>query len=85
MNTVTQEGVTKSQRGVSVSVTTGSGIKGAVLNVSRHYDKKTMRLDANGKTFDTQEEAWDFALERGYTRLYFTDRALRQLRVERGR
>lgn len=80
MNTCTQEGVTVSQPGMSVSFTTGTGMTGVILNVSRHYrnlpnefgGKGRFKLcDANGKVFKTQDEAKQYALEHGYIREWF--------------
>lgn len=60
-----------------VSVTTGAGIVGAVLNVYRFRSNgrplpghKMIKGDAYGRPFPTQEDAFRFALERGYTQPY---------------
>lgn len=89
--TVTQEGVTASQPGTCVSVTTGCGK--VVLHVSRSYDIPNVfggrgvakPLDCNGMEFESSEAAWAFALERGYSRRYYTSRELRARRVKEAR
>lgn len=58
----------------SVSVTTGSGISGARLNVTRHLEPSRdavtrfvmLRGDADGRMFATSEEAFAYAHDRGY-------------------
>lgn len=60
----------------SVSCTTGSDIKGAVLNVGKHYllssEYKIRRGDGDGRLFPNSDAAWAFALERGYTQQFVT-------------
>lgn len=86
--TVTQEGVTNLQPGISISVTTGSGLNGkAVLYVSRHYPiiNKRQKFADCGRHFSNEDEAWAFALERGYVRRYYTNPALRKMRLARAK
>lgn len=93
IGTCTQNGMTQSQPGTSVSCTTGAGINGAILHVSRHYP--TLRnqwggrgvskpLDCDGMHFATCEAAHKFARERGYTREFFTPADLRARHVANG-
>lgn len=91
---VTVEGMVKSQPGTSVSYTmhcqeTGDKV---VLSVTRNYRDlknsfggrgRSKLLDANGKVFDTFEEAQCFAAERGYLQEYFPSKALRDGRKAR--
>lgn len=91
LTTVTQEGVTLSQPGVCASVMTGCGK--CVLHVSRAYEVRNVfggvgvhkPLDCDGMEFDTSEQAWSFALARGYVRRYYTSRELRARRVKEAR
>lgn len=85
-NTVTQEGVTASQPPVSVSCTIPWNHGRVRLNVCRHYSllhnhlggfSKIKPLDGDGKMFDTSDEAWQWALEHGYIREYFTHPEMR--------
>lgn len=73
----------------SVSLTTGTGIEGAILNVARHVrfgDRYVIQhASHNGLLFASSDEAWQFALERGYIVEYFTSPELRARRVARGR
>lgn len=79
--TVTQNGMTVSQPGTSVSVTnfTRDGQRVAILNVTRSYNVRNKfggiglakPLDNHGKVFQNSDEAWQFAFERGYTRKFF--------------
>lgn len=91
-NTVTQDGMTDRQPGTSVSVTTGSAMDDAILSVSRYYKDlpnemggrgRFKRMDADGRHFPTSQAAWDFALDHGYIRPYFTSASLRAARVLR--
>lgn len=62
----------------SVSVTTGTGIEGAILNVARHFEPGRdgvsryiiAKGDADGMLFASSDEARAFAFERGYTQPY---------------
>lgn len=79
--TVTQCGMTVSQPGTGVSVTSGYHLDGKViLNLYRSYNNLknefggiglSKRLDYDGKVFDNSDAAWAFALEHGYIRQYF--------------
>ena len=78
IKTCTQNGVTKSQPGTSVSVTTIDGK--SILHVSRYYRDLPNRhggtgafksLDCDGMVFDNSDQAFKFALQRGYTRAWF--------------
>lgn len=71
----------------SVSCTTGTGITGAILNVSRHRLggreltwKRIMHGFGNGRLFPSTEAASQFAFDHGYTQLYFTHPTLRARR-----
>lgn len=67
----------------NVSVTTGTGIPGAILNVFKPYGHTTrnplpsgrawvtQRGDHDGREFPTSDEAFEFAFEHGYLQLYF--------------
>ena len=70
-----------------VSLTTGSGIDGAILSVHRHRLagrelnwKQTMSGLGNGRLFPSADVAWQWAFDHGYTRLYFTHADLRARR-----
>ena len=55
--------------GWSVSYTTGSGIDGVRLSVCRFPEGlggRILRGDADGKKFETQEDAEQYAYEHGY-------------------
>ena len=74
----------------SVSLTTGSGIYGAILNVHCYRIgnheltyKQSMHGYGDGRLFPTSEAAWRFAYDHGYTQLYFTSPDLRAKRVIR--
>jgi hypothetical protein len=78
--TCTQNGITKSQPGVSVSVGSGYLPDGKViLSVTRSYQIKnsfggigvSKKLDCYGKVFDNSDAAWAFAFEHGYTMIYY--------------
>jgi len=97
--------------GISVSLTTGSGIVGAILNVRRcrwlepdqaarfhargtglsmvvprsldSFVQVLFRLPDDGRRFASEDAAWAFCLERGYTRRYFTAPDLRARRLAR--
>lgn len=58
----------------SVSVTTGSGIKGAVAHPTRHFSSHLnfAKCDLYGKTFPDSESASAAMLERGYTERYYS-------------
>ncbi len=67
----------------SVGYTSGTGIKGVILKVSKHYDlhdKETgfnfkIRYGMhNNKQFASQEAANAFALERGYLQVHYRRR-----------
>ncbi len=95
IQTVVSGGMVSSQPGASVSFTlpcesTGGKVK---LNVYRNYPNlknefggkgRLKALDANGRIFNTYEEAQAYALSRGYTQKYFTSAALRARRVFEG-
>lgn len=77
-STVTQEGVTTTQPGVSVSVTSFENTH--TLNVARHYDNLTNRwgglgrikpLDCDGMKFASSYEAFEYAYQHGYIRDWF--------------
>ena len=80
ISTVTQEGMTVSQPGTSVSMITGTGIDGVVLHLSRYYNDQPNEFGGKGAfrhcdydnlQFATREEANAFALEHGYTQHWF--------------
>ncbi len=59
----------------AVSVTTGTDIAGAILNVSRFplglfVPGPHARADADGHHFETREQAWAFARSQGYSVRY---------------
>lgn len=94
IQTCTQDGMTPRQPGVSSGTTSGGGAPGCILNVSRHYPDLPNKwggrgvskpLDGNGRWFPSVEEAGAYALERGYTRRYFTEPGLRARRVAAAR
>lgn len=66
----------------SVSVTTGTGIRGAILNVKRHFEPKRdgvskyimAKGDADGMLFPTTEAASEYAFEHGYTQEWIRGR-----------
>jgi hypothetical protein len=73
-----------------VSCTTGTGIKGAILNVSRSRIagvslpvSKWFRGFGDGRLFDSTESAYQFAYDHGYIQLYYTAPGLRQARKDR--
>jgi hypothetical protein len=93
IKTVTQCGMVSAQPGTSVGSSHfhGSGVH--VLNASRYYPDMPnafggkgvfKKLDCDGMEFSTREAAHQFALERGYTREYFTEPSLRARNVENG-
>jgi hypothetical protein len=93
LNTVTQSGMVASQPGISISTTTGCGIKGAILSVCRHYGNLKNAFggkgliapcDGDGRQFDTDDQAWSFALDHGYIRTWYTLPEIRQARKTRG-
>jgi hypothetical protein len=86
MNTATQDGITSSQPGTSVSAMTHydeNGHRAGVrLSVTRYYPYLPNEfggigvikpLDCNGMIFKSNEEAFQFALERGYLQEYRRD------------
>lgn len=75
--TTTQSGMSPSQPGMNVSVTSGMGKH--VLNVSRHYNHLlnefggygvSKRCDCDKMEFPSSEAAFAFALDRGYCRVW---------------
>lgn len=81
--TVTQEGMTPLQPGTSVSSTSGTGINGAILHVSRYYPNvpntfggkgRFKACDCDGMLFPSSDAAHQFAFERGYTRVFISKR-----------
>lgn len=84
--TVTTDGMVPRQPGMSVSLAYGSDIQGARLNVSRHYRTPSGRYvihsaDCDGMMFGGQEQAWRYALDRGYIREHFTHPSVRAHRT----
>lgn len=88
--TVTQEGVTESQPGTCVSVTSSEGRH--TLNVFRAYRELPNQwggrgvhkhCDCNGMQFESSDAAFAYAFERGYLRRYYTSPELRAHRVAR--
>lgn len=78
----------------SVSVTTGTDIKGAVLSAKRHYypggfnGRGAKRFimaggDLDGQTFPTDAAAWEAAMARGYVQPWFRPRS--QSQIESGK
>lgn len=65
---------------IGVSLRSGSNIDGYILQVSHvHYGltdpvtgmkAKFRKADCDGMVFPTSKDAWDFALERGYIKIY---------------
>ena len=93
ISTCTQDGMTQAQPGTSVSVghLHGSGVY--TLSVSRFYPtlKNSFggrgvfkKLDCDGMEFATNEAAWAFAFEHGYTRLCFISASSRARNIENG-
>jgi hypothetical protein len=75
-----------------VSCTTGSGINGAILHVYRsHIGATNLPFDkwfhgfGDGRLFETEAMAWQFAYDHGYLQLYFTSPELRQRRKQQAR
>lgn len=98
-NRVTMSGMTKSQPGVSVSVSSPvydreyNVIGSARLHVTRHYDHLPNKwgghgvsksLDCDGMIFDSIDEAFAYAFERGYEQEYWSADDLRQKRMDEG-
>lgn len=88
--TCTQEGVTPRQPMTSVCVSHVHGTNEHVLLVSRHYADlanewggrgRFKRCDHDGRTFASSDEAWAFALDRGYVRPFFMPLDWRARRV----
>lgn len=91
--TVTQEAVTKSQPPVCVSVRHTMGSKVWTLHATRCYDLpnqwggrgRSHSCDHDRRAFDSEQAAWDFAFDHGYTRVYYTEPYLRARRVREAR
>jgi len=81
VTTVTRDGITKIQPGMNVSTTSGYLPDGKViLNVSRSYPKvrnsfggfgTSRKCDCDGMVFSSANEAFAFALDRGYLDVYY--------------
>jgi hypothetical protein len=72
----------------SVSCMTGTGIEGAILNVSRHRIRgveltwnRLVSGFGDGRLFPSTEDAMQFAYDHGYLQLYFTHPDLRAKRI----
>lgn len=76
--TVTQEGMTRSQPGMSVSVRSGEGRH--VLCASRYYEQlgnefggkgRFKNCDCDGMEFESSDAAFAFAHQRGYLQPFY--------------
>lgn len=87
ITTVTQDGMTVSQPGVSVSTTIFEG--NVTLNVHRSRNLKnkfggigvSAKCDAYGMKFKTSDEAFAYAYSHGYLQVFHTPASIRQRRV----